>query len=91
MGAVDFDPAPRCEHSQHHYGNGAHMPHIDGDERYVTIFSPCGCEEPLTVVLCGAYVTACFASKYVMLRCHICGRLDTPQALYRVLGPVAQP
>jgi hypothetical protein len=87
-GVVDFEHAPRCEHSQHHYGTGAHLPHHDGDEQYVIIFAPCGCEEPTTVVLCGTYVTAAFSSTHVKLKCRVCGRVDEPQALYKVLGPV---
>jgi hypothetical protein len=35
-----------------------------------------------------ADVTAVFSSSHVKLKCRICGRVDEPQALYKVLGPV---
>lgn len=86
LAGLDFDTARACEHSEHQ----RHLGHADGDEAFVIVFSPCGCEEPVTVVFCGAWVEFTRNRPDYPLRCGFCNERVPARDLYMVIGPVKE-
>ena len=68
-----------CEHQNHE-----DMPaiHADGDEQFVRVNYPCGCQMPLVVVLCGRLLEV--ADR---VRCFHCRTLSPKWDAWTPLGP----
>lgn len=83
---LDFDEPRKCEHSGHH---GDPHRHADGGEQFVRVVYPCGCSEPLILVLCGAIIAHAFQPGN-RLYCGFCRGRRPSNEYWIPLGPANQ-
>lgn len=76
-------PSESCDHPAH----GSEVYHADGDEQYVILNLPCGCETEVHV-FCGRYVTALKALRHALMECVHCGHKFELGVALRYLGPI---
>ena len=75
-------PVKGCEHSRHN--NQAC--HADGNEKYVKVAQPCGCDVNITIY-CGKYIEYIFRHGDHEMMCKLCLHQFPLRQAIHVLGP----